>query len=146
MSNTDDGSPPVARGVAEDVYHQYLLVSVPPSFVAILGYDSFGWLSVHPMDASTSVVRSGAVASDLSSYGDPQAREFTEAFFAEDKDMCERVQRGMYSNRAKGGQLVDMERIVVDFHRYLASRLYGTPRLPLYTTGHAALFETTGAD
>ena len=31
--------------------------------------------------------------------------------------------RGMKPNLSKGGKLVDMERVVVDFHRFLGTRL-----------------------
>ena len=50
--------------------------------------------------------------------------EFTQAFFAEDQYICERVQKGMQASHGQGGPLVDMERIVVNFHQYLSSRLF----------------------
>ncbi len=126
-----------------EVYDQYLLVSIPPSFVGVLGSDSFAWVSAHPIDATTTVVRSGGITSDLRSFEDSDSRAFTEAFFAEDKDICERVQRSMGATRTQGGQLVDMERIVVDFHRYLANRLFDTPALPTYEGVRAELFLRT---
>jgi len=49
--------------------------------------------------------------------------EFTKAFFLEDQLICERVQKGMASPSMKGGKLVDMERVIVDFHQFLGTRL-----------------------
>ena len=43
-----------------DALDHYILVSIPPSFVGVLAYGSFGWLSAHPVDANTTVVRSGS--------------------------------------------------------------------------------------
>ena len=53
--------------------------------------------------------------------------DFTKTFFQEDQDICERVQRGMNSKLSRGGKLVDMERVVVDFHQFLGTRLGGLP-------------------
>ena len=101
----------------------YLLILLPPTFVAVLSYGSLGWFNVQPVDATHSIIRSGAVAHADMPKGDKASEDFTAAFFAEDKFICERVQRGMTSNASRGGQLVDMERIVVDFHRFWANRL-----------------------
>ena len=114
-----------------ELYDHYILVSLPPSFVGILSYGSFGWLSAHPLDAHTTQIRSGA------SYlgggaGEVQVDEFTKAFFLEDKEMCERVQLGMQARLGRGGKLVDLERVVTDFHQYLASRLGGLPSTQRY--------------
>ena len=75
---------------------------------------------------------------------DSASKEFTNAFFAEDKAIRERVQQGMSACKTCGGQLVEMERIVVDFHQYLATRIFGvasTPRFdnPKSTVFHQAL-------
>ena len=114
-----------------EFYGHYILVQLAPSFVGILSYGSFGWLSAHPIDAQTTQIRSGATL--LKEAGAGRDAAFTKAFFKEDKDMCERVQKGMRSQLAKGGKLVDMEQVVVDFHQFLASRLTGggatTPRI-----------------
>ena len=48
-----------------------------------------------------------------------------EAFLKEDKGICERNQRGMRSRTKHGGQLVELERVVVDFQQYLGQKLYG---------------------
>ena len=107
-----------------EVLDHYLLVALPPSFVGILGYGSFGWLSAHPTSATSCTIRSGQLALPESGGDDPDTTAFTEAFFAEDKTICETVQRGMGSQLGQGGQLVDMEKPVVDFHQYVATRLF----------------------
>jgi hypothetical protein len=38
--------------------------------------------------------------------------------------LCERIQSGMQAEHSSGGQLVPMERVIGDFHRYLALRLF----------------------
>lgn len=123
----------------ENVTHQhYLLIALPPSFVGILSTESFAWLSVHPINAAESIVRSGALSfsagSSISEFlsGDDGEEEFTAAFFAEDKMICERVQRGMYATHGHGGSLIEMERIVVDFHNYLAKRIADAVESTIY--------------
>ena len=51
--------------------------------------------------------------------------DFTAAFLAEDKFICERGQQGIQARHSQGGQLVELERVVGDFHQYLATRLFG---------------------
>ena len=113
------------QGETPQYYQHYLLFSLPPSFVGIMTYDSFGWISVHPKDHEQCRVRSGATfVGDGET--DPAEDAFAAAFFEEDKVICERVQEGMYSRSGHGGKLVEMERVVVDFHQFLASRLFGS--------------------
>ncbi len=130
------------RGDYPDSYNHYLLISLPPAFVGIMTYDSFGWIHVLPKDSQTSIIRSGAMA--RLSYGseDKQSQDFTAAFFAEDKWICERVQKGMYSKQGRGGKLVEMERVVVDFHQYLASRLFGAKTDKFYDDSNSTVFNT----
>jgi len=102
----------------------YLLISIPPAFVAILTDDALGWFSVDPISPTATRLRAGA----LSEFpGDRANEEFYQAFMAEDKATCERVQTGMQSRRAWGGRFVDLERVVVDFHHYLGWRLFDDP-------------------
>lgn len=108
-------------GSAEALSH-YILISMPPSFIGVLSYGSLAWLSIIPESESSTRVRSGAIS--LKGYQSGRAESaFTQAFFAEDKAICERVQSGMSAKLGKGGKLVDMERVLVDFHQYWASRL-----------------------
>lgn len=110
------------QGKTPEIYKQYVLVSLPPSFVGILTYDSFDWIHVMPVNATESLIRSGGISTSLEGYADKTVQSFTQAFFDEDKFICERVQKGMSSRQGKGGKLVSMERIVADFHQFLASR------------------------
>ena len=114
------------RGDYPEAYNHYLLFSLPPAFVGVMTYDSFSWISILPSGSETTSIRSGALTSKHYDSQDPQGQEFTAAFFAEDKWICERVQKGMYSKHGCGGKLVEMERVIVDFHQYLASRLFGS--------------------
>ena len=120
------------KGDHPEIYNHYLLISLPPNFVAIMTWESFGWLCTLPVDSNTTIIRAGAQVE--AGYGgeDSATREFTEAFFAEDKWICERVHKGMRSTRAQGGRLIEMERPVIDFHQFLASRLFGTTPSPYH--------------
>lgn len=110
-------------GSHSELYSHYILVSLPPSFVGVLSYGTFGWLSAHPLDEKTTQIRSGSTFLGAGMENSAATDDFTKAFFLEDKEMCERVQQGMASPSMKGGKLVDMERVVVDFHQFLGTRL-----------------------
>ena len=129
------------RGKYPEAYDHYQVIILPPSFVAILNYDSFSWVHVLPAGKEHSVVRSGTLTTKSNSKEDKQMTKFTADFFAEDKWICERVQRGMYSKAGKGGKLVEMEKSVVDFHQYLAARLFGTPVDAFSEGENASLFK-----
>ncbi len=121
------------------LYRHYILFSLPPNFVGILVGDTLGYLAVRPAAAGKSYIRAGTIsASEISPNKDEQA--FTEAFFAEDKWICERNQKSMKSTVGKPGKLVELERVVVDFHQYLSSRLFGTTPDPVYLADEAKDF------
>lgn len=122
-----------------DAYNHYILVSLPPSFVGILTYESFDWLQVMPLSANRCQIRSGGITTKAKYYNDPSAQDFVKAFYAEDKFICERVQKGMQSQFTQGGKLVEMERVVVDFHQFLGSRLFGHAKSPFYTDEKSAV-------
>ena len=111
-------------GEGSPVDRHYVLVSLPPSLVGILSSDSFAWINVDPSGATECTVRLGTLSTQ-GSVSQSEA-EFIATFFAEDKMICERVQKGMRSTHSRGGSLIDMERVVVDFHQYLASRVSGS--------------------
>lgn len=131
------------RGSYPDVYHHYLLISLPPSFVGIMDYSSLGWISVYPTGSDQCHIRSGALTEGGYGSEDKDSQAFTEAFFAEDKAICERVQKGMYSQKGRGGKLVEMERVVVDFHQFLASRLFGSAVDPFVDHSANTVFDRT---
>lgn len=125
-------------------FDHYVLISLPPSFVGILTYESFDWVQVLPVDEKNSVIRSGGIAESVKGHDDKKVKEFTQAFFQEDKEICEKVQQGMSSRQGHGGKLVEMERIVVDFHQYIASRLFGTDVSDFHQDDQAVLFIQDG--
>ena len=108
-----------------EAYNHFFTIILPPSFVGILSYDSLSWIQMLPNGTDKSVIRTGAIFPKSMFKEDKQSKAFTEAFFAEDKWICERVQRGIHSKIGRGGKLVELEKSVVDFHQYLASRLFG---------------------
>ena len=128
------------RGNYPEAYDHYLLVSLPPSFVGIMTYDSFGWLTVLPTDNEHCTIRAGATVPSSSGSEDTQSQEFTAAFFAEDKWICERVQKSMHSKKGYGGKLVEMERVVVDFHQFLAARIFGAGTDGFYEPSEPTVF------
>ncbi len=105
--------------------HHYMLISLPPSFVGIASADgTLGYISMLPDGPGKTYARGGAVLAKEPNRSKME-EEFTAAFFAEDKWICERAYTGMLSRNAKGGTFVELERIVQDFHRYLGNRLCG---------------------
>ena len=131
------------RGDYPEAYDHYFTIILPPSFVAILTYDSLSWIHMLPNGPDKCVVRSGAIHEKSAFKEDKQSKEFTAAFFAEDKWISERAQRGMHSKIGKGGKLVEMELSVVHFHQYLASRLFGAPIDDFYEGENAKIFKTS---
>ena len=104
----------------------YVLVSIPPSFVGVVTKDSWDWIVAHPVSPSSTRVLLGSLGR---SSPDLVTRMivggYTGAFLEEDRAICERVQTGMAARLSTGGRLVPLERVVVDFHHYLAWRLTG---------------------
>ena len=128
-------------GEIPEPLNQYMLIFLPPGFIGILTYDSFDWISVLPDGPEHCTVHVGGMAESAPGKGDQASLDFTAQFLQEDKDICERVQRGMKSRHHKGGQLLEMERIVVDFHQYLANRLFGAPNSDYLETDAAKKFK-----
>ena len=106
----------------DEIYKYYFLIMLPPNFVGILTYESFDWISVLPKTASSCQVMSSGISS-AQSPSDRASIDFVKQFFAEDKAICERVQRGMQARQTRGGPLLEVERIVADFHRYLVRQI-----------------------
>ena len=126
-------------GKYPEAFNHYLLICLPPSFVAILSYDSLSWLQILPDGPEGCRITSGAIA-ETAQGTTPINGPMEEAFIAEDKEICERVQRGMHSRHGTGGRLVTMEKPVVDFHQYLASRLFDSPIEPCEVHEKAKIF------
>ena len=139
MTGEDGFIARIIQGEVSEVYHHYLLLSLPPSLVAVVTYDSLDWVRILPTGLETCQFASGSIAAKAGAV-DAATEKFTADFFAEDRVICERVQRGMHSRVGSGGKLVDLERVVVDFHRFLAGRLFQTPPAARFVDEGAALF------
>ena len=112
------------RSSYPEVYNHYLLIFLPPGFIGIMTYESFDWIQVRPHGHDQCSIHTWGIST--SSQGSGRDAEFVKAFYAEDKWICERVQKSMTSQLSRGGKLVELERIVTDFHQYLAKRLCNT--------------------
>lgn len=121
-------------GGSVEGHEDYLLVSLPPGFVGIVNRGSFVWQAVHPMGAKRCAVRFGMAIAGTQAGGiltriagwiaqiTGSAGYALPSFLSEDKEICERVQRGVTGD-FNPGRLVPMERIVADFGHYLNWRL-----------------------
>lgn len=107
-----------------EAFDHYLLISLPPSFVGIINYDSFDWIQILPNGAQSCSVRAGGMAKSANRQVDKGTQDFVSAFFSEDKFICERLQKGMHSSHTKGGSLVGMEQILIDFRQFLGRCLF----------------------
>lgn len=124
----------------QGVYGQYLLIFIAPSFIGIMSYGRLDWLCAQPLDVGQTEIRSGSIGQSKWLVDEPGSQSFTDAFYAEDRQICERLQQGMQSQLADAGPLVDMERVLVDFHQFLGSRLFNLPSSPLYEAAKAQWF------
>ena len=121
----------------------YLLVSLPPGFVGVLTRHRLDWLDVQPDGPHRCTVRTGT-AYLFRPHPGPRGRmeqwlkgivgraSLQADFLAEDKAICERVQRGIKGDFAPG-RLVPIERVVADFGHYLNWRLNRVEPPPVYT-------------
>ncbi len=110
----------------------YLLISLPPAFVGVFTDESFFWLAVYPIDTHRCTLRvAGAYGSEQDADVFRQLTSFLTdsigsseltAFLSEDKAICERVQRGIAGD-FRPGQLLPIERVVMDFGHYLNWRI-----------------------
>ena len=117
----------------------YLLFSISPSLVGVLTYESFDWLSILPLEPNRCSVRSGSLS--MAGGGtDKGSQSFFEKFLAEDRTICERNQQGMLARQTCGGKLVEIERIVVDFHQYWGWRVLGGKEPVPYRSSNADFF------
>lgn len=127
-------------GSLPECANHYLLIYLPPGFIGILTYESFDWIAITPDGAEHCLVQSGGLTAHKISTEDVAKDSFTNAFLSEDKAICERVQAGMGSTHHSGGKLLEVERIVVDFHQYLAKCLFNHSAAAIHETDAAKLF------
>lgn len=116
---------------------RYLLISVPPSFVAIVSRDEWYYAIAHPDGVDRTLFGGGGFMPpelyDERVANREQVDALVEAFNAEDLWIMERGQLSMRSRRATGGPLVQSERILGDLHRFLASRMFGIAPEPFHS-------------
>jgi len=122
-----------------DHLYNYILISLPPSFIGILTYDSLSWLQVLP-DGVDSINISSCAITESKAKTPKAITEFTKIFFKEDQDICEKMQISMNSKFAKGGKLVEMEKILVDFRHYLATRIFKSNVSPHFISDKSKIF------
>ena len=123
-----------ATGGSQTKRDDYTLLSLPPNLVAVITDGNLLWQAVVPLAHDRSrIVAGGAyphpspsTLSGVSKWVGSTAARVAESvvpdFLPEDKAICERGQRAA-SGDFDPGALVPMERVVVDFHEYLADRL-----------------------
>ncbi len=124
-----------ATGGASKGQDDYILISLPPGFVGVLTGDSFIWQAVRPIDTTSCTVLTGGAftsppperASNLAAKWLTKATNAAATlalpdFLPEDKAICERGQRGAEGDY-QPGLLLEVERVVADFGRYLDWRL-----------------------
>ena len=114
----------------------YVLLSLPPNLVGVILDGSFLWQAVEPIAhdrtrvitgaayASTAPSDSAGVAKWAKRIVAGAAGAVIPDFLPEDKAICERGQRGA-SGDFEPGPILDVERVLVDFHHYLARQLHG---------------------
>jgi hypothetical protein len=123
-----------------EAYNHYLLLFLPPSLIIVITYEGVNWIQVLPEGPEHCAVIPGGLSDHPVKDFKSSEFQFTEAFLSEDQVICERVQRGMHARKGKGGKLVSLEKILVDFHQYLASRLFHAATDEFIETEQAARF------
>ncbi len=123
-----------ATGGSEDGGDDYVLLSLPPNFVGVITRGTFLYQVVEPLGVSATRVISGGAFSDtdparssaVSGFLKRASARVSESlvpdFLPEDRAICERGQRAASGN-FEPGPILEIEKVLVDFHRYLRSRL-----------------------
>lgn len=140
LKNTQSSVMKWLIGKTPEAYNHYLLLFLPPSFIAIITVEGINWIQVMPNgEGQCSVIPGGLAQAPIKNFNSAEF-QFTDAFMLEDKIICERVQKSMHARKAQGGKLVEMERILADFHQYLAKQLFATPTNNFYESEQSKIF------
>lgn len=110
----------------------YLLIALPPSFVASFDGETMLWQGLRPLSPEKTEVISGLAF--LSPPPENSLAQWAQRlgsrilgryrnFLSEDQLICERGQRAAQSS-FEPGTLTEMEEVLRDFHEYLGERLY----------------------
>lgn len=120
------------------------LISLAPGFVGVASADSLVWVAVDPIAHDKCTIRTGGAFTTKPP--DPSAGRLTKwmtnagmamyaqafpDFLPEDKEICERGQRGAIGDYVPG-PLIEAERIVRDFGHYLNWKLNKIDPPPVY--------------
>ncbi len=101
----------------------HLVISLPPSFVAVVYPDSMLWQSVRPVGVGSTAVMTGVAGQHATDAGTVVSIPGWDAgFIDEDREICEQLQQNV-ATRWRPGPLLEIERAIGDFHAYLAWRL-----------------------
>jgi len=124
----------------------FQVLSMPPNLVAVASDDSLVWLAVEPVTPGQCNIRTGGAFTQkppsrdagrlskwMSQAGQAAYGLTMPDFLPEDKEICERGQRGAIGDFSPG-PILDVERVVADFGHYLAWRLHGTEPPPVHTS------------
>ncbi len=129
------------NGNTPEPLNHYMLIYLPPGFIGVLTYESFDWIAITPDGPEHCIVHGGGMSEHGPAKDGKGTEAFVTAFLQEDKDICELVQSGMGSRHHQGGSLLEIERIVVDFHQYLAKHLFNAPVCSFRETDAASIFK-----
>ena len=108
----------------------HVVISLPPSFDAIVYPDAMLWQSVRPVNVGHTEVTTGVAGEAATDAGViVNIPGWDARFVDEDRAICERVQSNVAA-RWRPGPLLEIERALGDFHAYLAWRLGDVPPEP----------------
>jgi hypothetical protein len=102
----------------------YRVLSIPPNIILFVNADICVWLLVLSLRADRTVVCGGGRVSQYKDGpGEAELRN-NDRLMEEDRILCERLQRGMKARHGRGGQRVEPDRVIKDFHHFLGWRLF----------------------
>lgn len=109
----------------------HMVISLPPSFVAVVFPDAMIWLRLAPVDVSTTEVAIGMAGQHVSAENGAvvSVPGWGVGFVDEDRNICEQQQSNANA-RWQPGPLLGIERALGDFNDYLAWRLVGSEPAP----------------
>ena len=134
LSGYDPGLPdrgPFPESLTEEERRNSLMFGVFPNLLVGLVSNVTLYMTLYPLDADRVGIKWGlaGTVADRNDAGVVRYRDLCMAFNAEDKVILEAVQKGLNSRFYDGGPLApaDFEGTIVEFHRYVASRVGGVP-------------------
>ena len=102
----------------------YFVLSIPPNLTFFANAESWAWLLVLPLSVDQTVVCGGGRFSEHPDGPLAAEAQSYDQVMEEDRILCKRLQGGMSSRHSRGGQLIELDRPIKDFHHYLGWRLF----------------------